>query len=88
MNIGCHMVPHTRDIFIFGGYDALGDQKSTGSLLVIENEERNIHTMADNVEIALESADAFPNCGCIYKNGEDTIICGVSSVWAVNDKTG
>lgn len=45
MNVGCYMIPASKDILLFGGMNDLGEAQTSGSILSIENESS--HSMKE-----------------------------------------
>lgn len=86
MNIGCYMIPNSKEILLFGGLNEFGDMSNTGNILILENEERGIHSFSQNNYVKIEDGDTFPNTGCLYKNGDDTIVVGNNFAWTIHGR--
>ena len=86
MNIGCLMIPNSKDIMLFGGFNAYGDYVEDGKVVTIENEDKGLHKYQANLQFSIEEGDTFPNAGCVYKQGDLTFMVGTQNIWMFNEK--
>ncbi len=77
----------SKEVLLFGGMNEFGEVSKVGRVLVIENEEKDLHRFSDSAGFELEGdGDLFSNCGCIYRQGDTAFIIGSQALWSINDK--